>query len=116
MSSNNTRNPYHNTWGGKNNTWGNRKKKTNQSQSKYNGGMNKIGGAIIGGIFLFTLANYGLDGIMNAMDKVSDTSDKIEKTQDFLSDNTYTADGQAGTNKLGYFIDTDGRFLIWQRD
>ena len=45
--------------------------------------MSKIGGAVIGGIMLFTLAHYGLDGIMNAMDKVSDTRDKIEKTQDF---------------------------------
>lgn len=107
MSSNNTRNPHHNRWGGKNNTWGNRNRKKKTANSQYNGSMSKIGGAIIGGIFLFTLAHYGLDGIMNAMDKVSGTSDKIEKTQDFLSDNTYTEDGQAGTNKLGYFIDTD---------
>lgn len=106
MISNNTRNPHHNRWGGKNNTWGNRNKKKT-SNSQYNGSMSKIGGAIIGGIFLFTLAHYGMEGLLDAIDKVSDTSDKIEKTQDFLSDNTYTADGQAGTNKLGYFIDTD---------
>ena len=83
MSSNNTRNPHHNRWGGKNNTWGNRNRKKKTANSQYNGSMSKIGGAIIGGIFLFTLAHYGLDGIMNAMDKVSGTSDKIEKTQDF---------------------------------
>ena len=27
MSSNNTRDPHHNVWGGKNNTWGNRNRK-----------------------------------------------------------------------------------------
>ena len=59
MSYNNTRNPHHNRWGGKNNTWGNRNRKKKTSNSQYNGSMSKIGGAIIGGIFLFTLAHYG---------------------------------------------------------
>lgn len=45
MSSNNTRNPHHNRWGGKNNTWGNRNRKKKTANSQYNGGMSKIGGA-----------------------------------------------------------------------
>ena len=61
MSSNNTRNPHHNRWGGKNNTWGNRNRKKKTANSQYNGSMSKIGGAIIGGIFLFTLAHYGME-------------------------------------------------------
>ena len=69
--------------------------------------MNKLGMAVIGGIFLFTMAHYGLDGILNAVDKVSSTKGKVEKTQDFISDNTYAENGELGTNKLGYFIDTD---------
>ena len=45
MSSNNTRNPHHNRWGGKNNTWGNRNRKKKTANSQYNGSMSKIGGA-----------------------------------------------------------------------
>lgn len=103
----NNRNPHHNVWGGKNNTWGNRNKKNKQPQNKYNGSMNKLGMAVIGGMFLFTMAHYGLDGLLNAVDKVSSTKGKVEKTQDFISDNTYAENGELGTNKLGYFIDTD---------
>lgn len=100
------RDPHKNTFGGHNNVFPehNRKKKSN---TQYNGSMNKLGMAVIGGIFLFTMAHYGLDGILNAVDKVSSTKDKVEKTQDFISDNTYAENGELGTNKLGYFIDTD---------
>ena len=107
MISNNTRNPHHNRWGGKNNTWGNRNKKKKTSNSQYNGSMSKIGGAIIGGIFLFTLAHYGMEGLLDAIDNVNGAKDKVERAQDFVSDNSYVGDGEAGYNKLGYFTDTD---------
>lgn len=97
--------PHKNTWGGKNNSWGHNKPKKPNSQ--YNGSMSKLGTAVIGGIFLFTLAHYGYGEIIDAIDKVSSTKDKIEKVQDFISDNTYTEGGEIATNKLGYFIDTD---------
>ena len=42
MSSNNTRNPHHNRWGGKNNTWGNRNRKKKTANSQYNGGMSNM--------------------------------------------------------------------------
>ena len=96
--------PHKNTWGGKNNSWGhNRKKKSN---TQYNGSMNKLGMAVIGGIFLFTLAHYGYGELIDALDKVSSTKDKVEKVQDFISNNTYAENGELVTNKLGYFIDT----------
>jgi hypothetical protein len=107
MSYNNTRNPHHNRWGGKNNTWGNRNKKRKTSNSQYNGSMSKIGGAIIGGIFLFTLAHYGMEGLLDAIDNVNGAKDKVERAQDFVSDNSYVGDEEAGYNKLGYFTDTD---------
>ena len=37
MSSNNTRNPHHNRWGGKNNTWGNRSGSTLDDASEFSG-------------------------------------------------------------------------------
>ena len=107
MSSNNTRDPHHNVWGGKNNTWGNRNRKKKTSNGQYDGSMSKIGVAIIGGIFLFTLAHYGMDGLLDAIDNINDAKDKVEKVQDFVSDNSYAEDGEVGYNKLGYFIDTD---------
>ena len=107
MSSNNTRDPHHNVWGGKNNAWGNRNRKKKTSNGQYDGSMSKIGVAIIGGIFLFTLAHYGMDGLLDAIDNINDAKDKVEKVQDFVSDNSYAEDGEVGYNKLGYFIDTD---------
>ena len=42
MSSNNTRNPHHNRWGGKNNTWGNRNKKKTSNTEWNNTLINKF--------------------------------------------------------------------------
>lgn len=95
--------PHKNTWGGKNNSWGHNRKRNN-SNTQYSGGMSKFGMAVIGGILLFTLAHYGYEGLVDALDKVSNTKDAVEKVKEITSNRN---ENTVNTNNAGYSVDAN---------
>lgn len=96
--------PHKNTWGGKNNSWGHNNRKRNSSNTQYSGSMSKLGVAIIGGIFLFTLAHYGYGELVDAFDKVSNTKDAVEKVKEITSNRN---ENTVNTNNAEYSVDAN---------
>lgn len=64
--------------------------KKGENNTKYSGGFSKVGKAIIGGLFIYTLASYGYGEIIDAASNISSAKDKIVKVEEVLSEDTNT--------------------------